>query len=142
MTKKISRTEYLNERKMLIEAEQEGARSFDKAILTLTAGSFGLSLAFIKELNYQNFKYFLIGSFVFFILSMLSTLVSFLTSQEAHRVQISNLRKYYETGIKTEKNTSASQTGILNKVSIVAFITAITFLTLFVSLNLIGFKCL
>lgn len=41
---------YLDERKALIDAEREGARLFDKAILTLTAGAFGLSLAFIKQI--------------------------------------------------------------------------------------------
>lgn len=33
---------YLEERKSLIDAEREGSRLFDKAILTLAAGAFGL----------------------------------------------------------------------------------------------------
>ncbi len=40
---------YLDERKLLVDAKREGAQSFDKAILTLAAGAFGLSLTFIKE---------------------------------------------------------------------------------------------
>jgi hypothetical protein len=41
---------YLEERKSLVDAEREGSRSFDKAILTLAAGAFGLSLTFIRQI--------------------------------------------------------------------------------------------
>jgi hypothetical protein len=41
---------YLEERKLLVSAEIEGSRLFDKTIITLAAGVFGLSLAFIKQI--------------------------------------------------------------------------------------------
>ena len=41
---------YLEERKSLINASLEEAKLFDKAILTLAAGVFGLSLAFMRQI--------------------------------------------------------------------------------------------
>ncbi len=41
---------YLEERKLLVDAVREGARSFDKTILALASGAFGLSLTFIRQM--------------------------------------------------------------------------------------------
>ena len=40
----------LEDRKILIDAARESARTFDKAILTITSGAFGLSFIFLKEI--------------------------------------------------------------------------------------------
>lgn len=40
---------YLEERKLLIDAEREGARTLDKAILTLAAGALALSITFLEK---------------------------------------------------------------------------------------------
>lgn len=40
---------YLEERKLLIDAARESARTFDKAILTFAAAAFGFSVALLKE---------------------------------------------------------------------------------------------
>ena len=65
---------------------REGVRSLEKAILILSAGAFGLSLTFIKLIAPQ-FKletiYWLKWSWVFFSLSFLLILLSFLTSKRA-----------------------------------------------------------
>ena len=64
--------QYLDERKLLIDAEAEGARSFDKAIMTLSAGALGLSLTFIKEIvchPHGSTLWLLIGAWVGFCLS-------------------------------------------------------------------------
>jgi hypothetical protein len=82
---------YLEERNLLVDAAREGARSFDKAILTLSAGTFGLSLAFIKQIAsviQPGALCFLLASWTFLALSMLMTLISFLTSQSACTRQI------------------------------------------------------
>ncbi len=42
---------YLDERKSLINTELEQARHFDKYILTLAAGTFGLSLLFMNQID-------------------------------------------------------------------------------------------
>lgn len=74
---------YLEERKSLVDAKREGSELFDKAILTLAAGTFGLSLTFIRQIV-PNIKcgteFMLICAWTGFCISLLSTLISFLTS--------------------------------------------------------------
>jgi hypothetical protein len=41
---------YLDERAKLIQLKAEETHKFDKSILSLSAGAFGFSLAFIKEI--------------------------------------------------------------------------------------------
>jgi len=78
---------YLNERRSLVDAEFEQSRLFDKSILTLAAGAFGLSLTFIRQIVPAESKpdaiFLLIFAWIFFGVSLLATLVSFLTSQFA-----------------------------------------------------------
>ena len=130
---------YLAERKALVEAEQEGAKFFDKAILTLTAGAFGLSLTFIRQIvpsiKYCT-KFLLILGWTGFCLSLLSTLVSFLTSQAACRRQRRILESVFCKEGAEEKNALAQVTHGLNIFSICAFIVGMIFLALFVILNL------
>lgn len=44
---------YLEERKILIDAERDTAQQFDKAILTLAAGALALSITFINQIAPQ-----------------------------------------------------------------------------------------
>ena len=41
---------YLEERKQLIDAARESARSFDKAVLAFGSVVFGFSIAFVKDI--------------------------------------------------------------------------------------------
>ena len=74
-------TVYLEERKLLIDAEREGSRSLDKAILVLAGGAIGLSLTTLDKFAPSN--WFLYGSWILLVLSIVLTLFSFLTSQWA-----------------------------------------------------------
>ncbi len=88
--KDVEYTTYLDERRLLIEAEQKGAQQFDKAILTLAGGALAISITFIKNIApHPNVEtiYLLKSAWFAFILSLLSTLCSFLTSQSACRKQ-------------------------------------------------------
>ena len=77
---------YLKERNSLINAQIEQARHFDKYILTLASGTFGLSLLFIRQIaphpNILTIP-FLITAWVSFGISIVATLISFLLSQQA-----------------------------------------------------------
>ncbi len=136
---------YLEERKLLVDTEREEARLFDKAILTLAAGAFGLSLTFIRQIV-PNIKYetlwILIVAWAGFCVSLLSTLISFLTSQSAFRRQREILEVEWldNSSKKNEKdnleNTPAIWTKRLNIISIVAFIIGAVFLTTFSIINL------
>jgi len=122
---------YLDERRTLIEAEQKGAQQFDKAILTLAGGALAISLTFIKNIAPHpkvETIYLLKCAWIAFILSLLSTLCSFLTSQSAYRKQ----RDIIESEEShNEKNVYAICTKWLNIFSIIFFILGIVFLSIF-----------
>ena len=140
---------YLEERKSLVDAEREGSRLFDKAILTLTAGAFGLSLTFIRQMApdiKSGTAFLLICAWVGFCLSLLFTLISFLTSQSACLKQIKILEVEYfnsqrehdkKANIENIENKSSDWTGRLNKLSIVAFMLGVIFLAIFSISNLL-----
>ena len=132
---------YLDERKELIHALREGSLSFDKAILTLAAGAFGLSLTFIfkffpdKPLNELWRLYWAWGSLGG---SITLTLSSFLTSQKACEKQIENLEKPLLGKGESPQNGYSLITKALNILSIVAFISGLFLLTSFGCYNLIN----
>lgn len=129
---------YLDERKLLVDAIREGARSFDKAILTLSAGAFGLSLAFVKQIAptvQPRTIILLITSWVLFAISILVTLISFLTSQSACRRQIEILESKLSKK-DDHTNTPAKWTDVLNITSIIMFVIGVVFLSTFAISNL------
>jgi len=136
---------YLEERKSLVQAELEESRLFDRAILTLAGGAFGLSLAFIRQIVPTigaGTQFLLICSWALFSLSILSTLISFLTSQSACARQRDILEAdYFSNNNKMdkrtlEKNKPAAWTKRLNIISIATFILGVTFLAIFSMINL------
>jgi hypothetical protein len=132
---------YSEERKALVQASAEETHKFDRTILTLAAGAFGLSLAFIKDIvpdiKPGTLTWLIIG-WIAFILTLISTLISFLTSQSACRRQIEILEKtiFDKCEREKEKNIPAVWTGRLNIFSIITFMTGVIFLALFVIFNL------
>ena len=140
---------YLDERKLLIHAEYEESRLFDKAILALTAGAFGLSLTFIRQIVPTvefGTVWMLICAWTGFCISLLITLISFLTSQSACSKQREILEaEYFDNhGSQSEKthpkNKPAIWTKRLNKISISAFIIGVIFLATFSISNLSTIK--
>jgi hypothetical protein len=107
---------------------------FDKSILTLAGGVFGLSLTFIKQIPHANHIWLLLCSWILYTVSMLSTLISMLTSQKA----ISKKVEYLEANDYSTpyKNPYASRTSCLNICSMALFIVGSFFLLIFVFLNL------
>ena len=137
---------YLEERKSLVDAKREGSQLFDRAILTLAAGAFGLSLTFIRQIV-PNIKsgtmFMLICAWVGFCISLLSTLISFLTSQLACSKQIEILEAEYFNNHNSHdkkanlKNMASAYTWGLNIFSIFAFIIGVIFLAIFSISNLL-----
>lgn len=137
---------YLAERKSLIDAEREESRLFDRAILTLAAGAFGLSLTFIRQIVPDikpRIVYLLILAWSGFCVSLLSTLISFLTSQSACSKQREILEEEYCNDYSNQDkkaksgNKAAIWTKRLNVLSIVAFIIGVVFLAVFSTINLL-----
>ena len=136
---------YLEERKSLIEFKFEEARLFDKAILTLAAGALGLSLTFIRQIAPQPdswTKPILAASWGSFSLSLLITLISFLTSQYACSKQIEILEEEnFETDYSPKEehvlhNRWGAYTRKLNWASIISFIIGAILLSIFSIANL------
>ena len=138
-TEDIAYQVYLNERNSLINCEKESSQQFDKAILALASGALGLSLAFIYKIAPNPDKstlYLLIIAWGLFSASMLSTLISFLTSQYACRRQITILENQFSNETKNDKNILSTITAVLNFLAIFLLILGIVFLIAFSAINI------
>lgn len=133
---------YLEERKLLIDAEREGSRSFDKAILTLAAGALGLSITFVDKiapLPQATTLWLLVVSWISFGFSIIVTLSSFITSQWACASQRDILDTEWLDGSEEQEsigNRWTHATNALNVVSILSFVVGVVFLCLFAFANL------
>ena len=82
----------------LNEASLKNSEQFDKAILSLSSAGLALSLSFtqlIKPISEAEHLWLLRVSWVFFGLSIISTVISFLTSNSAISVEREHIYKYY-----------------------------------------------
>ena len=133
---------YRRRRNFLIDVGREASRSYDKYILTLAAGTFGLSLLFVERIATnpkEQTEWFLIAAWIAFGASILSTLLSFLFGQESCSKEIEILDDEYRGAIKDVKKTKnifITWTKWLNRVSMVLFIVGVILLITFSSLNL------
>lgn len=133
------RKTYLDERKLLVDAERESARSFDKAMLTLSSGALALSITFIRQIapvpRSEAYLYFAWGGF---ILALLCTLVSLLSSQSTLRKQreILDSKNRGQPTASEQKNVMSGVTNFLNWFSILSFIVGVLWLTAFAVKNL------
>ena len=78
---------YLDERQSLLAAELDNAKSFDRWVMTLSAGALGLSIAFVKDLvtpGPATAVWMLGASWLSFGTSIGSSLTSIHYSQIAH----------------------------------------------------------
>ena len=133
---------YLKERKLLIDAQQQSCQQFDKAILTLSMGGLGVSIIFLRDIlpleQITNY-YFLIGSWILFALSITCTLISFLASQYAYNQQLELISRYFlnkDPDALDKKNRFAQITGGLNTFAAIFFILAVIGTIKFVSINI------
>ncbi len=83
--------QFLEERKLLIDAAREGARTFDKAVLTFGTALFGASIIFIKDVapNPELFTLkWLAISWTLFSVGLLAIVLSFLFGHQACMFEI------------------------------------------------------
>ena len=137
---------YIEERKQLFKASLDQSKSFDRHILTLSAGAFGLSLLFIRQIVPEPAReslYLLICAWCAFAFSIFLTLLSFLFSQKACFRQMEILDKWLESHgqpNERDKNVFASATTMLNWLSVIAFIAGAVMLIIFSASNLLGVR--
>jgi len=92
------RTLYSEHRKQAWEDIQSSTDSFDQALITMSSGVLGLSLAFIKDivqLNKAVWLYLLYTSWVSFVLCVVVTVISFRIGVAAQNKNLEYLAKYY-----------------------------------------------
>lgn len=134
---------YIEERKLLVEAQRASYQQFDKYVLTLSTGFLSLSVVFLKDIFPQavlSDKGLLVTSWILFCASIVTTLISFLVSQFAYQRQLQITEDYYvrkdEKALEA-KNGWARATSLMNICSAAFFVLAVTTTVLFVSLNFI-----
>jgi hypothetical protein len=137
---------YAETRKDLLARQLSNAEQFDKAVLTLSSGGLGLSLAFIKDfvpIDKAQVITFLVVSWILFGFAIISTVISFLVSQRAINIQLHYAEQYYlkaDGGYLTKKNVPAKITDVLNYASGILFVAAVGCTITFVMFNLGGAK--
>jgi uncharacterized membrane protein YgcG len=135
---------YKSTRDDLLGRQLSNSEKFDNAVLTLSTGALGLSLAFIKDIvpvKMAIYLWVLKTSWCFFGLSIVLTLLSFFVSQFAINKQLEYAEEYYlnkkEEYLK-RKNHFAIMTNYINYSSCLLFVAAIVFTVIFVSSNIGG----
>ena len=134
---------YLDENKSLVAGEETSADHFDKNILTLAAGAIAISLVFLEKIAphpQESTLFNLRCAWGGLVASLLLTLSSFLTSQQAYRQQrtINDEIFFANPSSKFSKkiNWWAHTTKLLNWASIFAFIFGLGMLVWFGFLNM------
>ncbi len=120
-------------RKDYVESEHHAQDQFDKAVLTLSGGAFGVSFAFMNDVVGDDPHYLLwiLLAWSAWGLSITLILITFYTSNEAFRRAIRNLDEGKENG-----GVWSTATSWLNFFAGTLFVLGVLFLVLFVALNL------
>ena len=133
---------YNQSRNELLRRQLSNSQILDKSILSLSTAGLGFSVAFIKNvvsLTPATSLRLLHLSWLMFILAIICTLISFLTSQESIKKELKRIYEYYlrkkEKAIK-QRNLPAQITSWLSWASVIFYIVAISSTAGFVALNL------
>lgn len=133
---------YERMRDELIQSQRMNSDNFDKAILSLSSAGLGITVSFITnliDLSKAHYLFALYLTWAFFIVAIVSTIISFLVSQSGISKQLDSLEKIY---IKKEEVDNKKVMRIakalkwLTVTSAIAFILAILFLVSFSITNI------
>ena len=130
---------YLEERKLLIDAARESARTFDKAILTFAAAAFGFSVALLKEAAPHPAQWTLVWlglSWTAFTVGLLAIMLSFLFSHRACTWSIERTYDELVIGGRPKINPWGRATTVLNYVTVGLLFFGISFWGIFVFANM------
>lgn len=128
--------------KELYERERGNSASLDRAILALSTGSLGVSVAFISnlvKLSEAKSIIMLQGAWCLFGAAIVSTILSFLVSHYGLKTQFRYAEKYYLEGIIEYCNKRSSwdrATNILNLLSATVFIAGLILFIIFILTNI------
>lgn len=135
----IDRDTYLAHRQSTQGGADEAQQNLDKALLTLSAGAFGLSIAFVSQVvpPAQGLGLLFI-SWVAFGASIIFELFSFVSSKRAHERDVELLDEDYvaQSGEERYSRWNAATKG-LNLLAGMGFATGTVLLVLFVTRNVV-----
>lgn len=126
----------------LFKRQLSNSDNFDKAILTYSCAGLALSLGFLKDfipVTRANASWLLFLSWTLFVVAVVVTLFSFISSQLGITRQLEINERYYlrmDDSALSEKNFFARLTDWLGYGAGAAFVVAIACSTIFVSINL------
>jgi hypothetical protein len=130
-------------RRSLVDTYYQASRDYDRAVLTLSAGALGISIAFVRDLAPDPLpltKGWLGNAWVFLGISLLSTLTSLLTGQYALRRTIAQvdtmIREKRMEPTERPGGCLGATTSALNVCSTLALVVGIFFLALFALANI------
>lgn len=129
---------YLQERKASIQSEQSEAATYDRWLITLASGAFGLSITFYKDIAGgdplpETLK-FIVSAWAFLCISITLTMVSLQASQHAFRRSVDILDQQYESDQPDEvgkANVWDTVVCVLNWGSLLFFILGVALLAYF-----------
>ena len=124
----------------LLKRQLSNAENYDKAILSLSTAFLGLSFAFMKDLippHQAEWLCLLYGSWCLLTGAVLTTIISFLVSQQAIDLQLKKAEAYYlrDDQAALTKSQIARATDWLNAASGVLFVLGVSLTTTFVVAN-------
>lgn len=130
-------------RKHLWDALRAGQEQYDKYLLTLSSGGLAISLTLLKDV-FGNGKitslYILVSSWVLFCCCIITTIISFLTSQKCLKNQLVKYEEFIVTRDDTQLNELDEFEKIttrLNFASGIFLVLAITATITFASINIL-----
>lgn len=96
-----SQSAYDEQVKDILAGRRENYRQFDQAILTLSSGTFAISIAFLRDQHgtvLGDSRYLLVCSWFSFLLAISSTVISFLLVPAAAQTQVEYAAKWHLDG--------------------------------------------
>lgn len=126
----------------LFKRQNLNSDNFDKSILTYSTAGLGLSLAFLNDfipITQAAAAWLLYLSWALFVLAVILTMVSFVSSQAGIARQLILNERYYlhnDESVLHERNVPARATEWLNYAGGSSFLVALIATSLFVALNL------
>jgi hypothetical protein len=135
---------YNEERKLLVDLHKANADQHDKAILTLTASTLGLTLTFISNIAPNPplwTMYILAAGWLGLVASIVTMLCSFLTGQWACEHQMKLLDHHAEKAERPDQtNYWSNWTKKLNVSSLFLFVIGIILVAIFSGINMLERK--
>ena len=135
-----SRSElYQKTREDLLKRQLSNNENFDRSILTLSSAALALSVTFLKVGRTHNCFVILVFAWTGLVISIIVTVVSYLTSQQGIARQLELAEQYYLNGDEASlsaRNRYAEWTDRFAYVSAISFVAGIILLLVYFSNNL------